>query len=122
MELIIKALSILVAIEFIFIMYLETLATTSKKTAETFNLTEKDLMNTKVNILLKNQGIYNGLISIVILYGTFFSKNGQEILIGSMLYITLVALYGAYSSSNISIFFKQATLAVITLVLLLIFW
>lgn len=31
MELIIKALSILVAIEFIFIMYLETLATTSKK-------------------------------------------------------------------------------------------
>ncbi|MFV8815011.1 DUF1304 domain-containing protein [Aerococcus urinaeequi] len=121
MELIIKALSILVAIEFIFIMYLETLATTSKKTAETFNLTKKDLMNTKVNILLKNQGIYNGLISIVILYGTFFSKNGQEILIGSMLYITLVALYGAYSSSNISIFFKQATLAVITLVLLLIF-
>lgn len=31
MELIIKALSILVAIECIFIMYLETLATTSKK-------------------------------------------------------------------------------------------
>ncbi|CAH0417166.1 DUF1304 family protein [Periweissella fabaria] len=121
MDILIKILSTLVAIEFIFIMYLETFATTSKKTAETFNLTEEDFTNDKVKLLLKNQGVYNGLIGMVVLYATFFALNGNAMLVGSMIYIILVAIYGAYSSSNISIFFKQATLSVITLVLLLLF-
>ncbi|SJX69253.1 hypothetical protein FM131_06330 [Weissella confusa] len=37
-----------------------------------------------------------------------------------MLYIILVALYGSFSSGNKSIFFKQGTLAVIVVVLLLV--
>lgn len=118
MDIVIKVLSTLVAIEFLFIMYLETLATSSDRTSKTFNFTKKELSSDKIKLLMKNQGIYNGLIGLVILYAAFISNNGQELLIINMIYIVLVALYGAYSSSNISIFFKQGTLALITLLVL----
>ena len=118
MDIVIKVLSTLVAIEFLFIMYLETLATSSDRTSKTFNFTKKELSSDKIKLLMKNQGIYNGLIGLVILYAAFISDNGQELLIINMIYIVLVALYGAYSSSNISIFFKQGTLALITLLVL----
>lgn len=118
MDIVIKVLSTLVAIEFLFIMYLETLATSSERTSKTFNFTKKELSSDKIKLLMKNQGIYNGLIGLVILYAAFISDNGQELLIINMIYIVLVALYGAYSSSNISIFFKQGTLALITLLIL----
>lgn len=118
MDIVIKVLSTLVAIEFLFIMYLETLATSSDRTSKTFNFTKKELSSDKIKLLMKNQGIYNGLIGLVILYAAFISNNGQELLIINMIYIVLVALYSAYSSSNISIFFKQGTLALITLLIL----
>lgn len=118
MDIVIKVLSTLVAIEFLFIMYLETLATSSDRTSKTFNFTKKELSSDKIKLLMKNQGIYNGLIGLVILYAAFISDNGQELLIINMIYIVLVALYCAYSSSNISIFFKQGTLALITLLVL----
>ncbi len=118
MDIVIKVLSTLVAIEFLFIMYLETLATSSDRTSKTFNFTKKELSSDKIKLLMKNQGIYNGLIGLVILYAAFISDNGQELLIINMIYIVLVALYSAYSSSNISIFFKQGTLALITLLIL----
>lgn len=120
MGLIIKDMGILVALEFMFIMYLETFATTSQQTGKTFHMTKNDLTNSNVQLLLKNQGIYNGLIGMAILYAVFVSKNMSELLLGIMMYIILVALYGTISSKNISIFFKQASLAVILLVLLLL--
>lgn len=120
MSIIISIFSILVALEFLFIMYLETFATTSSRTAETFNMSKDDLENEKVNTLLKNQGIYNGLIGVGILYLLTFTQNYNNSLLAIMLYIILVALYGSFSSGNKSIFFKQGTLAVIVAILLLI--
>lgn len=120
MDIAVKVFSTLVALEFLFIMYLETFATESAQTGKTFSMDKSDLQHPKVKLLLKNQGVYNGLIALVIFYATFISANMHEILVGAMLYIILVALYGAFSSGKASIFFKQGTLAVITLVLLLI--
>ncbi|MBJ7654435.1 DUF1304 domain-containing protein [Weissella confusa] len=120
MNILIAILSILVALEFFFIMYLETFATTSSCTAETFSMSKDDLQNEKVNTLLKNQGIYNGLIGVGILYLLIFTQNYNNSLFAIMLYIILVALYGSFSSGNKSIFFKQGTLAVIVVVLLLV--
>ncbi|MCR8702889.1 DUF1304 domain-containing protein [Weissella cibaria] len=120
MSIIISIFSILVALEFLFIMYLETFATTSSRTAETFSMSKDDLENEKVNTLLKNQGIYNGLIGVGILYLLTFTQNYNNSLLAIMLYIILVALYGSFSSGNKSIFFKQGTLAVIVAILLLI--
>ena len=120
MNLLIIALSTLVALEFFFIMYLETFATKSARTAKTFSLSKEDLESEKVNTLLKNQGIYNGLIGIAILYLLIFTQNYNGTLLGIMFYIILVALYGSFSSGNKTIFFKQGSLAVIVAVLLLI--
>lgn len=120
MNILIIILSILVALEFFFIMYLETFATKSSRTAKTFSLSKEDLQQEKVNTLLKNQGIYNGLIGIGILYLLIFTQNYSSTLLAIMIYIILVALYGAFSSGNKAIFFKQGSLAVIIAVLLLI--
>ena len=120
MNILIVILSVLVALEFFFIKYLETFATTSSRTAETFSMSKDDLQNEKVNTLLKNQGIYNGLIGVGILYLLIFTQNYNNSLFAIMLYIILVALYGSFSSGNKSIFFKQGTLAVIVVVLLLV--
>ena len=65
-------LAILVALEFFYIMYLETFATASKITARVFNMTQEELEKESVNTLFKNQGVYNGLIAVLVFYPRFF--------------------------------------------------
>lgn len=120
MNILINTLSVLVAIEFFYIMFLETFATTSKVTGKTFSMTSADLANKKVQMLFKNQGIYNGLIGIGILYAVIFTTNSRALLIPIMVYIGLVGLYGSLSSGNKMIVVKQAGLAIITLILMLL--
>lgn len=120
MRILIAVLSTLVALEFFFIMYLETFATKSSRTAQTFNMSKDDLANEKINTLLKNQGVYNGLIGVGILYLLIFTQNYNGSLLAIMIYIILVALYGAFSSGDKAIFFKQGSLAMIVSVLLLL--
>lgn len=100
-------LATLVALEFLYIMYLETFRTTSAKTARVFKLSSADLNNTTVKTLFKNQGIYNGLLAVYV----FASKVATLILMG---YIVLVALYGSLTS-NPKIILMQGGLAILTL-------
>ena len=58
-------LIIFVALEFFYIMYLETIATTSKKTSETFNISVDKLKDKNIKVLLKNQGVYNGSLALL---------------------------------------------------------
>lgn len=108
-----KILATLVAVEFFYIMYLETFATTSEKTAKVFGLSKEELARKSVNTLLKNQGVYNGLIGILILLAIFLFASKIAVII-LMIYIILVALYGGITS-NPSIILKQAGLAILTL-------
>ncbi len=107
-------LATLVALEFLYIMYLETFATTSGTTARVFGMSKEELERKSVSTLFKNQGVYNGLISVLILVAVFVfgSKVAVEILMG---YIILVALYGSFTS-NPGIILKQGGLAIITLI------
>lgn len=65
-------LTLLVALEFLYIMYLETVATSSKTTGRVFNMEKKELERKSVQTLFKNQGVYNGLIAIGLFYGFVF--------------------------------------------------
>lgn len=106
-------LASLVALEFFYIMYLETFATASKTTARVFNMTQEELERESVNTLFKNQGVYNGLIAVLVLLAVFT----QDLfwLAIFMIYIILVAVYGAMTS-DLKILFKQGGLAILTLI------
>lgn len=106
-----------VALEFLFIMYLETFATTSKRTQRVFNLSKEELERPSLNTLFKNQGIYNGLIAVGLLYGAYFATAQKEISLLLLIYILFVAAYGSFTSDKM-IFLKQGGLAVIALVTL----
>ncbi|MBS3464434.1 DUF1304 family protein, partial [Staphylococcus aureus] len=67
MNIISTILIIFVALEFFYIMYLETFATTSRKTSETFNISIGKLKDKNINVLLKNQGVYNGIIGVLLI-------------------------------------------------------
>ena len=112
MSIITLILASLVALEFFYILYLETIATTSAATARVFGMSQEELEQQSVNTLFKNQGVYNGLIAVLVLMAIFTYDNFW--LANFMIYIVLVAAYGAFTS-DLKIFFKQGGLALLTL-------
>lgn len=110
----------IVALEHFYIMYLETIATTSQKTAETFGISTDELRTPTISVLLKNQGIYNGMLALGLFYSLFFASAPLEMSAVFLTIIVVVALYGGLTSSK-SIILKQggpALLALVTLFLL----
>lgn len=114
MNIVTKILSVLVALEFLYIFYLETVATTSDRTSKVFGLTTDELGQKNVSVLFKNQGVYNGLLSILILLSVFAFASKTAV-ICLMVYIILVALYGSVTS-NPKIILMQGGLAILTLI------
>ena len=108
----------LVAMLFFYIMYLETFATDSESTSRVFNIPQEELRNARLNTLFKNQGIYNGLLGVALLYGAFLSKNPVEIVAMLLIYIILVAIYGGLTSDK-KIILKQGGLPILALISLL---
>ena len=109
------------AIEHIYILFLETIFTTSSRTSKTFKIEEEKLKDKNVSTLLKNLGVYNGLIAILIIISIFlsiFREDKDNILWLRFLlgYIILVAVYGGISS-DVKIIPKQGGLAMIGFVL-----
>lgn len=115
MNIVAQILTVLVALEFFYIFYRQTIQTTSKQTAELFSFSDDDVANPKVQLLLKNQGIYNALIGVGLLVALLYQQN---FVLPILIYIVLVALYGGYSAGKVALFFKQAGLAILTLIAL----
>lgn len=107
MKIALQVLACLVAVEFFYIMYLETFATTSKKTAEVFQMDQEELSRPSANTLFKNQGIYNGLLAVLTLIVAF--ALGKIVLQLVLAHMILVAAYGAMTS-------QQGGLPILTLI------
>ncbi len=110
-------LGTLVALEFIYIFYLETLATTSAATSRVFKMTDNELSNKNVQTLFKNQGVYNLLIAVLVLVAVYIVSSVTWLAL-LMAYIILVAIYGGMTSDK-AIILKQGGLAILTLVSML---
>ena len=108
----------LVAFLFFYIMYLETFATDSESTSRVLNIPQEELKKSSLNTLFKNQGVYNGLLGVALLYGAFLSKNPVEIVAMLLIYIILVAIYGGLTSDK-KIILKQGGLPILALISLL---
>ena len=108
-------LTVLVAVLFFYIMYLETFATYSDSTIRVFNISKEELKRPNLNTLFKNQGVYNGLLGVALLYGSFMSKNPKEIVGMLLVYIILVAIYGGLTSDK-KIILKQGGLPILALI------
>ena len=115
MNIISTILTVLVAVLFFYIMYLETFATDSDSTSRVFNIDKEELKRPNLNTLFKNQGVYNGLLGVALLYGSFFSKNPKEIVGMLLVYIILVAIYGGLTSDK-KIILKQGGLPILALI------
>lgn len=113
MKIALQVLACLVAVEFFYIMYLETFATTSKKTAEVFQMDQEELSRPSVNTLFENQGIYNGLLAVLTLIAAF--ALGKIVLQLVLAYMILVAAYGAMTSQP-KILLMQGGLPILTLI------
>jgi len=107
-------LGTLVAIEFFYIFYLETVATVSASTARVFKMEEEELRRPSVTTLFKNQGVYNGLIGVLILISIYVIPSISWLVL-LLAYIILVALYGSVTSDKM-ILLKQGGVAILTLI------
>lgn len=117
MSIIITILTALVALEFVYIFYLETLQTTSEATSRVFNKSVETLKNANITTLFKNQGVYNLMIAVGLVFGLIV---GSKEVVGFLLFnIIVVAVYGGLTS-QISIIWKQGGLAIVTFILLFV--
>ena len=97
MSIITLILAGIVALEHLYIMYLETFATHSNTTSRVFNMSKEELQRDSVTNLFKNQGIYNGLITVFLLYGIFTSS--QLLVTVFVLNVFFAAIYGAITAN-----------------------
>ena len=106
-------LAIMVALEHLYIMFLESIVTSSGSTSRVFGISIDQLKSKTISTLLKNQGVYNGLIAVLLVVAVW----QQDLLWTRLLlgYIVLVALYGSMTSKP-SIILKQGGLAIIGLI------
>lgn len=104
---------------FLYIMVLETFLTDSQLTARTFNMSVDELRKPALNTVMKNLGVYNGLVGAGMLYALLFSPDGREVAAVFFAFGLVVAIYGAISS-QFSILFKQGTLPFLGLVSLVL--
>ena len=113
MSMLTTVLAILVALEHLYIMFLETIATNSKSTSRVFDISIDQLKSKTIVTLLKNQGVYNGLIAVLLLVAVW----QQDLLWTRLLlgYVVLVALYGSLTSKP-NIILKQGGLAILGLI------
>ena len=113
MSMLTTVLAILVALEHLYIMFLETIVTSSGSTSRVFGISIDQLKSKTIATLLKNQGVYNGLIAVLLLIAVW----QQDLLWTRLLlgYVVLVALYGSLTSKP-NIILKQGGLAILGLI------
>ena len=117
MSIMITILTAFAALEFVYIFYLETLQTTSEATSRVFNMSVETLKNANITTLFKNQGVYNLMIAVGLVFGLIV---GSKELVGFLLFnIIVVAVYGGLTS-QMSIIWKQGGLAIVTFILLFV--
>ena len=99
MSIITTILATAVALEHLYVFYLETIATQSATTSRVFNMIQVELARPSVDKLFKNQGVYNGLLALFLLYGLYLSAN-VELVVVFLVFVVAAASYGALTANR----------------------
>jgi len=115
MELIVKILTAVVAVEHLYILWLEMFAWTTRG-PKVFRSLPKDMFE-KTKALAANQGLYNGFLAAGLIWSLFipdpvWSNNVAYFFLGCVI---VAGVYGAATAQK-TIFYVQAVPAIIALV------
>ena len=120
MEIISKILIGIVALEHLYILYMEMFAweTLGKKT---FKGALKDELFQPTKTLAANQGLYNGFLSAGLIWSLFISNQewSENVALFFLGCVVVAGIYGALTASK-KIFFVQALPAIIALLFVLL--
>ncbi len=119
-EIIAKTLTGIIAMEHLYILWIEMFAWETKG-KETFKDSMPDGLFKPTKVLAANQGLYNGFLAAGLIWTFFISDNIWQTNI-SVFFLSCVAIAGIYGSFTASkkIFFVQALPALITLLFVLL--
>ncbi len=120
MSIILKIGIAIIALEHIYILWLEMFAWTTRG-RKTFKSIPPDLFE-KTKVLAANQGLYNGFLAAGLIWSLLITDTvwSGNVALFSLSCVSVAGLYGAATASK-SIFFVQALPALIVLLLFLFF-
>ena len=120
MEYISTILVAIVALEHVYILYLEMFAWTKPSTRKAFGITKEEAETSKV--LAANQGLYNGFLAAGLAWGLLYpdAELGMQIQLFFVLCVAVAALYGGFTA-NKRIILVQGLPAFLALAALLLF-
>ena len=119
MSLITTILATIVALEHLYIFYLESIATQSDSTSRVFNMTKEEISRPSVTSLFKNQGLYNAFLALFLLFSLYISHNLEMVTV-FVLFVIWVAEYGA-ATANKKIILTQGGPAILAILSILLF-
>lgn len=112
---------VLVAVEALFIMFLEIFLTQTKLARSAFALSAKYLAQHEARVAMGNQGLYNGFTGVGILV-SLFVLSGSASTVMLLLFTGFVAIAAIWGAITVTpkIIFTQGLLAIIAFVLILV--
>ncbi|WP_434737658.1 DUF1304 domain-containing protein [Limosilactobacillus sp.] len=112
-----EIVTVLIGIEHLGIMLLEMFAQPGKQ-AKAFDMEESFLRQKAARVSMANQGIYNGMLGLLLIVSQFIFTGMTAIMVGRLLllFVAVVGLYGALTATK-KIWLFQFIPAVIGLIL-----
>lgn len=101
-----------IAIEHLYFLALEMFLWTKPKTRKIFGIKDEKLAE-DTKVLAANQGLYNGFLSVGLLFSLVFEDQTMRILFLS--FVIIAGIYGFYSTKKIQLFLAQGIPAILAL-------
>lgn len=109
---------VLVAIEALGIMLFEMFGNQTRAASKAFAVNKKVLKQKEVQVMMQNQGLYNGFLGVGILISKYGLQSNSAVLM-FIIFVVIAAIFGALTA-NKRILLTQGIPAIIALILMIL--